>query len=448
MVTYSNESFTVRQSSIYRNLPTFPNVAGLTAIVPGATGISGWNTIRSLLDSPTRWTKIYAMSRSLPGKELMNLLSAEQQSRVQHLAVDFSGKPQDVAESLSAVREPNPYVFFYAYIQPKTEGDEKVWGNVEKLNEVNTALFASFLEALEIAEITPKRILLQTGGKHYGMQLGRAAQPLVESDPEPRHLGPNFYYPQQDSLFAFCTRHPQTSWNVVRPCGVFGSALKAQMSGLYLLSVYAAVQAHKQEPLYFPGDWNAWQGPTPVSTARLTGYLSEWAVLNDGCANQAFNALDSNSLTFQRLFAELARWYGNDAGAVGPPSDESKFSITKMAGGKDCPLGHGPPLISRSSFKILDWAQRQENQDAWKEIMTASGGKISSNPFEGHAVKDNFQLLDIYFSMVALSSMNKASIYGWTGFVDTLEAAFVSCREMADMGLLPNVCAGEARPLV
>jgi hypothetical protein len=35
------------------------------------------------------------------------------------------------------------------------------------------------------------------------------------------------------------------------------------------------VQAHKQEPLYFPGDWTTWQGPTPMSTTRLTGYLSE-----------------------------------------------------------------------------------------------------------------------------------------------------------------------------
>lgn len=448
MVPQSNDSFTVRQSGVYRNLPTYPATAGLTAIVPGATGISGWNTIRSLLDSPVGWNKIYAMSRSPPSKDLTALLSSEQQSRLQHLPVDFSSGSKDIAGSLSSVREPNPYVFFYAYMQPKTEDNEAVWSNVEKLEALNSELLFSFLEALEIADITPERILLQTGGKNYGIQLGRGPQPCVESDPQPRHLGPNFYYSQEDSLFDYCKRHPQTSWNVIRPFGVMGSAVKAQMSGLYLFCVYSAVQAHKKEPLYFPGDWKTWQGPTPMSTARLTGYLSEWAALRDECKNQAYNSIDSNSMTNERFLAELARWYGNEKGAVGPPEDLSKFDHAELQGGKDCPLGYGPPLVTGSSFKMLDWAQEECNRDAWKEIMESSGGAILNNPFEEDVVKENFQLLDIYFSISVTASMNKARLQGWTGFVDTLEAAFESVQEMVSMGLLPPVTADAARPLV
>ncbi|KAH6628968.1 hypothetical protein C7974DRAFT_358526 [Boeremia exigua] len=448
MVPQSNDSFTVRQSGVYRNLPTYPATAGLTAIVPGATGISGWNTIRSLLDSPVGWTKIYAMSRSPPSKGLTDLLSTEQQSRLQHLPVDFSSDSKDIAKSLSSVREPNLYVFFYAYMQPKTKDNEAVWSNVEKLEALNTKLLSSFLEALEIADVTPKRILLQTGGKNYGIQLGRGPQPCVESDPQPRQLSPNFYYPQEDSLLEYCKRHPQTSWNVIRPFGVIGSAVKAQMSGLYLFCVYSAVQAHKKEPLYFPGDWKTWQGPTPMSTARLTGYLSEWAALRDECKNQAYNSIDSNSMTYERFLAELARWYGNEKGAVGPPEDLSKFSNAELKGGKDCPLGYGPPLVTGSSFKMLDWAKEECNKNAWEEIMESSGGAITNNPFEEDVVKENFQLLDIYFSISLTVSMNKARLQGWTGFVDTLEAAFESVQEMVSMGLLPPVTANAARPLV
>jgi hypothetical protein len=448
MIPQNNDSFTVRQSGAYRNLPNYPDVTGLTAIVPGATGISGWNTIRSLLDSPTRWTKIYAISRSPPSKELTGLLSSEQQLRIQHLPVDFSSSPEEIAKSLGLIRELDPYVFFYAYMQPKTEDHEAVWSNVEKLEEVNAGLLSSFLKALEIADVTPKKFLLQTGGKNYGLQHGRGPQPCVESDPQPRHLGPNFYYPQEDSLIDYCKRHSQTSWNVIRPFGVMGSAVKAQMSGLYLFCVHSAVQAHKKEPLYFPGDWKAWQGPAPMSTARLTGYLSEWAVLHDVCQNQAYNSIDSNSMTFERFCAELARWYGNEKGAVGPPEDLSKFENSELNGGKDCPLGYGPPLVSGVSFKMLDWAQEECNKNAWKEIMEASGGAITNNPFEEDVVKDNFQLLDIYFSIVVTASMNKARLQGWTGFADTLEAAFESVQELVGMGLLPPLVADSARPLI
>ncbi|KAH5641952.1 hypothetical protein HBI23_198100 [Parastagonospora nodorum] len=281
MVPQSNDTFSVRQAGAYRNLPTYPSVSGLTAIVPGATGISGWNTIRALLDAPTRWTKIYAMFRSPPSKALTDLLSREQHA-------------EDIAKALALVRESDPYVFFYAYMQPKTGAHEAVWSNVEKLEELNSRLLASFLQALELAKIAPKR-------------LARAPQPCVESDPQPRHLGSNFYYPQEDSLTDYCKRHLQTSWNMIRPFGVIGSAIKAQMSGRYLFCVYAAVQTHKNEPLYVPGDFTTWQGPTPMSTARLTGYLSEWAVRHDACENQAYNSIDSNSMTNGRFLAELAR---------------------------------------------------------------------------------------------------------------------------------------------
>ncbi len=56
------------------------------------------------------------------------------------------------------------------------------------------ALLRNFLAALDIARITPKRFLLQTGAKNYGVHIGPARTPMVESDPRVT-LEPNFYYP-------------------------------------------------------------------------------------------------------------------------------------------------------------------------------------------------------------------------------------------------------------
>jgi hypothetical protein len=80
--------------------------------------------------------------------------------------------------------------------------------------KVNSALLRNFLDALPMLKLKPKRILLQTGAKNYGVHLGRVRTPCVESDPQPSHLQPNFYYPQEEILFRYCEEHAETAWNV------------------------------------------------------------------------------------------------------------------------------------------------------------------------------------------------------------------------------------------
>ena len=70
----------------------------------------------------------------------------------------------------------------------------------------------------------------------------------------------------------------------------------------------------------------------------LTGYLSEWAVLESGCRDQKFNASDGSPLPMNRFWPELGRWYGaNDV--KGPELDESKFTVIDP-GDVPTPLGY------------------------------------------------------------------------------------------------------------
>lgn len=85
------------------------------------------------------------------------------------------------------------------------------------------ALLRNFLGALDTANITPKRFLLQTGAKNYGVHLGPTRTPHVESDPRVT-LDPNFYYPQEDALFEWCKKHPGTHWNVICPAWIIGTS--------------------------------------------------------------------------------------------------------------------------------------------------------------------------------------------------------------------------------
>jgi hypothetical protein len=168
-------------------------------------------------------------------------------------------------------------------------------------------LLRNFLSSLDIAGIKPSRFLLQTGAKNYNVHQGPSRTPYVESDPR-NNIEPNFYYPQEDLLFDYCKSHPGISWNIICPAWVIGATTNAAMNALHPLAIYAAVQAHKGQKMEYPGAYENWLSVGEHSTAYLTGYLSEWAVLEEKCANQKFNASDTCPIPNNRLWPEVARW--------------------------------------------------------------------------------------------------------------------------------------------
>jgi hypothetical protein len=141
-----SEALPLHSNGIFKNLPTFsPEIQGLTAIVTGANGISGFFTMRVLLENPHRWHKIWTLSRSPPPKEMMDLLRPEQRDRVEHIPVDFLGKPGDIADALKAKGVTADAVFFYSYLQPKTtiKGSHP-WANAQELADVNCRTSSMF----------------------------------------------------------------------------------------------------------------------------------------------------------------------------------------------------------------------------------------------------------------------------------------------------------------
>lgn len=443
-----SERYPLRQSGIYRNLPTFdPAIQGLTAIVVGATGISGFSTLRCLLDTPHRWRTVYALSRSPPSPGMWSLLSPEQQARVQHVPTDLTQSADEISASLKkGGAQKVDHVFFYGYIHP--HGKNAMDPNMaDALIEANVPIFEKFLEALDKTKVVPKRILLQTGGKHYGGHIGRAHRPFVESDPPPKHISDNFYYPQEEALFRFCKQHPGTDWNVIRPFGIIGATSTPGMNFLLPFAYLASVQAEKREAMFYGGDLDSWQYECCHSSARLTGYLSEWAVLEEKCANQAFNAQDGSPVSWDRLFPEIARWYGVQKGVEGPELDESKIKTIEMPGGADCPLGYGPPYQYRISRSLADWSKAPENKSAWAQIMQKSNGKITVNPFE-NAGGELFSQGDFVHYIIGQPSVAKMRRFGFNGFVDTVESLFETYQEMAQMGVIPAPVVKAANPMI
>ena len=230
---------------------------------------------------------------------------------------------------------------------------------------VNTLLLTNFLSALPLANLHPKRIMLQTGAKNYGGHLGPTKLPQEESDPRVDQFEPNFYYPQEDALFDFC-KHNDVGWNVCMPGPILGAVPDAAMNLAFPLAVYATVTRHLGAELEFPGDVASWQSYTSMSSSMMNAYQEEWAVLTSEAENQRFNTWDGSAFTWEAFWPRLAGWYGiaweGPAGGAKHVERETRFN----------PRGYGGKGISRRKFTFVEWAGRDEVRKAWREIASTN----------------------------------------------------------------------------
>lgn len=95
----------VVSKGIFQGLPTFPQtpeLTGLTAIITGANGISGYHMLKVLAAAPERWEKIYCLSRR-PPPDYFFLDLGDGASRVEHVCADFLSEPADIAKTLKHI---------------------------------------------------------------------------------------------------------------------------------------------------------------------------------------------------------------------------------------------------------------------------------------------------------------------------------------------------------
>lgn len=292
----------VHSNGIYHGLPVYPDsISGLTAIITGANGISGHYMLRVLAQAPKRWKRIICLSRRPP------LIPGGLPSNAEHVPLDFLKDPKDIA---AVLKENNvtdvDHIFFFSYIQPAPKPGKGLWSDAEEMTRVNSLLLSNFVEAIKLADITPKRFMLQTGAKNYGVHLGPTRVPQEETDPRVE-LEPNFYYPQEDIVSAYTRSTPSTGWNICMPGPILGAVPDAAMNAAFPLAVYAAVSAKLGQPLEFPGDINSWQANQSTSSSMMNAYMEEWAVLL-GPKDQKYNTCDSSAFAWEKCWPRIAGW--------------------------------------------------------------------------------------------------------------------------------------------
>jgi nucleoside-diphosphate-sugar epimerase len=257
------------------------------ALVVGVTGIAGQAVSRQLVD--TGWTT-YGLSRGttpdLPG--------------VQRIAADLLD-PESLAAALSGTAP--ELVIITAWMRGDSE-DENI--------RVNSATVRNVLAALA-PEHSIRHVALLTGLKHYLGPFDAYATGVMADTPfhedEPRLDSPNFYYAQEDEIFAAAERDGFT-WSVHRSHTVFGYAVGNAMNMVLTLAVYATLCKENGLPFVFPGSETQWDGLTDVTDSELLGEQLVWAGTHPEGENEAFNITNGDVFRWRWLWPQIAEHFG------------------------------------------------------------------------------------------------------------------------------------------
>jgi nucleoside-diphosphate-sugar epimerase len=159
---------------------------------------------------------------------------------------------------------------------------------------------------------------LVTGLKHYLGPFEAYASGAVPDTPfretQGRQPVENFYYEQEDRLFAAAQRHG-FSWSVHRPHTIIGFALGNAMNMGQTLAVYATLCRHTGQPFVFPGSAAQWHGLTDMTDARILARHLEWASTSEQGRNQDFNVVNGDVFRWKTLWGQLAEYFGIEAAA-------------------------------------------------------------------------------------------------------------------------------------
>ena len=262
-----------------------------TALVVGASGIGGSNLATQLIFDG--W-KVHGLARK-PVQNVAGLLP---------VAADLLD-PASLQAALADVSPSN--VFITAWMRQASEAE-----NIR----VNGAMVRNVLAALAPKK-SVRHATLVTGLKHYlgpfeaYASAGTLPQTPLRED-QPRLDVENFYYEQEDELYAAAKRDG-FSWNVHRPHTMIGQAVGNAMNMGTTLAVYASICKETGRPFQWPGSQAQWEGLSDITDARQLARQLVWAADTPAAHNTAFNTVNGDVFRWQWLWGRLATWFGVEA---------------------------------------------------------------------------------------------------------------------------------------
>lgn len=257
----------------------------------GASGITGSALVEQLVSEGWEVLALSRRAASAPG--------------VRGIAADL----RDADSLRGALADEQPtHVFFTAWQRQETEAE-----NIR----VNGGMVRDLLAALSHAPL--EHVALVTGLKHYlGPFEAYAAGEMPDTpfhEEEPRLDTPNFYYAQEDELFAAVARQGFT-WSVHRSHTVIGYAVGNAMNMGLTIAVQATLANELGLDFVFPGSEAQWNGLTDMTDAGILAEQMVWASTDPSGRDEAFNIVNGDVFRWRWMWPRLAAHLGVDAERV------------------------------------------------------------------------------------------------------------------------------------
>lgn len=254
------------------------------ALIIGTTGMTGGNLAAHLVKTG-EW-EVHGLSRR-PG-------AAPRGTEV--LVVDVRDR-QGLAD---AARRVSPtHLFYCTWSRQNTEAENIV---------VNGEMVRNVLEAFGGSPAL-RHVALVTGLKHYlGPFETYAKEPVHPPFREtaPRLSVDNFYYEQEDILFAGAKKFGWR-WSVHRPHTVIGYVIGNTMNMGTTLAAYAAICRETSRPFVFPGSPEQYSFTTDITDARLLARHLAWAATSSRTGNEAFNVVNGDTFHWHDMWKVIAK---------------------------------------------------------------------------------------------------------------------------------------------
>jgi nucleoside-diphosphate-sugar epimerase len=200
------------------------------------------------------------------------------------------------------------HVFFTSWMRQPTEAE-----NIK----VNAAMVRNLLDVTSRSG-SVRHVALVTGLKHYLGPFEAYGKGVLPETPfredQPRLNVENFYYAQEDEVFA-ASSHDGFGWSVHRPHTIVGYAVGNAMNMGVTLAAYASICRETGRPFTFPGSSAQWNGLTDMTGARLLARHLEWAATTEAARNQAFNVVNGDIFRWKWMWRRLAGWFGIEPAA-------------------------------------------------------------------------------------------------------------------------------------
>lgn len=351
---------------------TAAHPSGRSALIVGASGISGAAIARQLVAE--QW-EVAALSRS-----------ATSAPGIRGVAADLL----DPDSLCAALAEERPtHVFFTAWQKQDTEAE-----NIR----VNGAMLRDLLAALEHAPL--EHVAIVTGLKHYLGPFEAYAAGATPDTPfheeEPRLETPNFYYAHEDELFA-ASEKQGFAWSVHRAHTIIGHAVGNAMNMGLTLAVQATLAKELDLDFVFPGSEQQWNGLTDMTDAGLLAEQMIWAATHPAGKNEPFNIVNGDVFRWRWMWPRLAAYLGVPSDRVvgfseAPRPLEQQMEHHESAWPK---IAEKYGLIESDIHRLASWWHTDADLGRDMEVVTDMG-KSRDAGFLSHrrteqAFKDLFQ---------------------------------------------------------